>query len=236
MYETITNPSTNRKVLLNSKLGKSILSKYIQNAGGRGKVYIASMKRGVEQPKLPPNTIKLNVTSAQLKENLDRKAFSPMTAIEGGYKGFLNFEGYWQSGKVFEGIPEQSVKKFWREKKDAGRKYPGSTGKRVLYAKFHDIDKKYDYITSRKEVYIPQYYALIQNNERLAYWKQKVEEGNNIAIYDFDGPHNEDRSNSIMEVTNELLRNKVNDPRFPFGHGYIISGILAGINVCDYIN
>ena len=111
-------------------------------------------------------TLKLNVTSAQLKENLDRKAFSPMTAIEGGYKGFLNFEGYWQSGKVFEGIPEQSVKKFWREKKDAGRKYPGSTGKRVLYAKFHDIDKKYDYITSRKEVYIPQYYVLIKNNER----------------------------------------------------------------------
>jgi len=42
----------------------------------------------------------INVTSAQGKENPNRKAFSPMTEIEGGYKGYYCFENYWQAGKV----------------------------------------------------------------------------------------------------------------------------------------
>ena len=36
-----------------------------------------------------------------------------MTPVEGGYKGFYNFEAFWQSGKVFEGIQEEDVKKYW---------------------------------------------------------------------------------------------------------------------------
>ena len=52
-----------------------------------GKVYIASMNlRGAWATKLDPDSITLNVTSAQGKLNLNRLAFSPMTEIPGGYK------------------------------------------------------------------------------------------------------------------------------------------------------
>jgi hypothetical protein len=37
------------------------------------------------------NPIKINVTSAQAKTSQNRLAFSPMTPIENGYKGYWNF-------------------------------------------------------------------------------------------------------------------------------------------------
>ena len=50
----------------------------------RGKVYIASMNlRGSRAIKLDPESLNLNVTSAQAKLSLDRRDFSPMTPIEG---------------------------------------------------------------------------------------------------------------------------------------------------------
>ena len=77
----------------------------------RGKVYIASMNlRGARGVKLDPESLNLNVTSAQAKLSLDRRDFSPMTPIEGGYKGYWNFESRWQSGKIFEGLDEKVVK------------------------------------------------------------------------------------------------------------------------------
>jgi hypothetical protein len=42
----------------------------------------------------------VNVTSCQGKLNKNRRDFSPMTFIEGGYKGYSNFEAFWQAGKV----------------------------------------------------------------------------------------------------------------------------------------
>ena len=81
----------------------------------RGKIYIASMNlRGVRAVKLDPTSINLNVTSAQAKLSLDRRDFSPMTPIEGGYMGYWNFESRWQSGKIFEGIDEKVTKAWWK--------------------------------------------------------------------------------------------------------------------------
>ena len=70
-----------------------------------------------------PDHIKINVTSAQGKTNKNRLAFSPMTEIVNGYKGFWNFESYWQSGKVFEDIPETTVKNYWRQLKEPSAAY-----------------------------------------------------------------------------------------------------------------
>ena len=63
-----------------------------------GKIYIASMNmRGKWSEPCVKNTIKINVTSAQAKTNKNRIDFSPMTEINNGYKGYWNFESYWQS-------------------------------------------------------------------------------------------------------------------------------------------
>ena len=43
-------------------------------------------------------------TETQSKKSKYRLAFSPMTPIKGGYKGYYCFENYWQSGKVIEGM------------------------------------------------------------------------------------------------------------------------------------
>jgi hypothetical protein len=37
-----------------------------------------------------------------------------------------------------------------------------------------------------------------------------------------------------LEVTQEMLMEKINDTRFPFGHGYVVAAWLAGLEPKDY--
>lgn len=198
-----------------------------------GKIYIASMNmRGKWGTPIDPSATKVNVTSAQGKTNKNRRDFSPMTEVEGGYKGFWNFESYWQSGKVFEDIPHEKSLQWWLNVKEAKRRYPNSKGKKVLHAVWDN--KQYDYVSSRKKIYVPEYLDLICNREMLQFWKKKYEEGEDLIIYDFDGPRTIDGDVSCEELTKELLIEKINDTRFPFGHGYIVGSAIAGIEHEEY--
>ena len=163
----------------------------------RGKIYIASMNlRGARGVKLDATSLNLNVTSAQAKLSLDRRDFSPMTPIEGGYMGYWNFESRWQSGKIFEGIDEKVTKAWWKAQLAPKRRYPKGKGKKILCARFEGYEDRgdMDYATARKEVYCKEYYDLIKDRERVKYWKSVLDRGQNITIYDFDGPRNEDTS------------------------------------------
>lgn len=191
--------------------------------------------RGARAEPILDNSIKINVTSAQAKTSKDRIDFSPMTEIVNGYKGYWNFESYWQSGKVYEDIPIEQTKKWWKALKEPKRRYPNSKGKKVLYALFDDHDEKMDYITSRKQVYVPEYYELVKNREMISYWKTMLNKGHNLIIYDFDGPRTIDGDVLCLELTIKLLIEKINDPQFPFGHGYIVAGCIAGIYPNQYI-
>lgn len=55
-----------------------------------------------------------------------------------------------------------------------------------------------------------------------------------VIIYDFDGPRDEDRAPLCLSLTLELLHEKINDPRHPFGHGYIVGALLADIPLTAY--
>jgi len=212
-----------------------------------GKVYIISLPgRGKGKHIEPPvGCLKLNVTSAQATLNKNRRDFSPMTYVDGSYKGFANFESFWQSGKVFEEIDEEKAMKFWKnvgKAKKSGergapkRRYPGSKGKKVLYAKFPGFEnQEMDYVTSRKEVYVPFYEEMIKKREMTLYWKSLVEGGQDVAVYDYDGPRSEDGSEAAAEVTMELLKEKINDTRFPFGHGYVVAAHISGHNLAEII-
>jgi hypothetical protein len=201
-----------------------------------GKVFIASMNLRGEWAPSPYGTVKVNVTSAQGSANKNRRDFSPMTAVDGGYEGFWNFEAFWQSGKVFEGISEEKVKSFWHKVSEAKRRYPGSKGKKVLYAHFEDIpDEKMDYVTSRKKVYVPRYFDLMKDKEMALFWKEQVEAGKDIVVYDFDGPRTMDGGVTCVEVTKEMLCEKINDTNFPFGHGYIVAAWLKGMSPDSYL-
>ena len=203
----------------------------------RGKVHIASMNlRGSRAFPIDANSLKLNVTSAQRTLSLDRRDFSPMTPVEGGYKGYWNFESWWQSGKIFEGIDEKTVKNWWKSQKEPKRRYPKGKGKKILCARFEGYEDKGDmnYVTARKTVYVKEYYDLIKDRERTLYWKKMVDEGQDVTIYDFDGPRNEDGSVTCLELNIELLREKIEDIKFPFGHGYVVGCILAGIEISEF--
>jgi hypothetical protein len=200
----------------------------------KGKIYIASMNlRGARAVPIDANSLKLNVTSAQRTLSLDRRDFSPMTPIEGGYKGYWNYESRWQSGKIFEGIDEKMSKSWWKAQTKPKRRFPKGKGKTILCARFEGYEDKgdMDYVTARKTVYVNEYYDLIKNRERTLYWKKLLEEGQNITIYDFDGPRTEDKGVTCLELNEDLLRDKINDLKFPFGHGYVVACALTGIDL-----
>ena len=201
-----------------------------------GKVYVASMNMRGKWADEIEKSIKVNVTSAQGKNSKNRLAFSPMSEIENGYKGYWNFESYWQSGKVYQDIPFERTQKWWKELKEPKRRYPRSKGKKVLYAVFDNFEENMDYITSRKKIYVPEYYNLIKNKEQLLYLQNKLENGNNITIYDFDGPRTDDGDIMCLELTTNLLINKLNDVKYPFGHGYIVAATINNIMPESYIN
>ena len=161
-----------------------------------GKVYIASMNMRGKWADRPDDVIIVNVTSAQSKTSPYRRDFSPMTPISGSYNGFLNFEAYWQSLKVYEGVPHEKSIKWWKEQTLPKRRYPGGKGRKVLYA--IENDEKYDYITSRKKIYVPKYFKLMKDTESVIKLKNLVEQGKNIVIYDFDESLVEMRENHYV--------------------------------------
>ena len=201
-----------------------------------GKVYIASMNLRGSWAKAPEKALKLNVTSAQGTANKNRRDFSPMTFLDGGYEGFGNFEAFWQSGKVFEDVDPKKVETFWKKvniETGPKRRFPGSKGKKVLYALFNK--EKMDYVTSRKKVYVPRYHGLMKEKEMALEWREKVKSGKDVVVYYFDGPREEDGSVTCVEVTLELLKEKINDTRFPFGHGYVVASFLKNIELGEFI-
>jgi hypothetical protein len=72
---------------------------------------------------------------------------------------------------------------------------------------------------------------LIKDRERVKYWNKLLDEGKNITIYDFDGPRNEDKSVTCLELTEELLKEKVKDLNVPFGHCYVVGMLLSGMDL-----
>lgn len=203
--------------------------------GEPGNVYVAAMNlRGKRAPK-PEGATSVNATSCQRKDNKDRRDFSPMTEIDGRYKNYWNFESYWQSGKVFEGIPHNISQTWWKQVKIPKRRYPKGKGKQVLYARFDHINEDLPYVESRKRVYVPEYYNMIKDREQTQYWRRKVLEGNDIVVYDMDGPRTEDGEPITLPVTLDMLKDKIEYTRFPFGHGYVVAATFAGITPDQYI-
>jgi len=128
------------------------------------------------------------------------------------------------------------VETFWKKvniETGPKRRYPGSKNKKVLYALFNN--EKMDYVTSRKKVYVPRYHELMKEKEMALKWKETIHKGKDVVVYDFDGPRELDGSVTCVEVTVDLLKEKINDTRFPFGHGYVVASFLKNIELGEFI-
>ena len=181
----------------------------------------------------PDGAMVLNVTSCQKKDNKNRLAFSPMGQKE--YRGFYNFEAYWQSGKRYEGVDAEKVVKWWKNIKTPKRRFPGKH--KVVCAEWDGTE--YDYVESRKCVYIPCYYNMVKDDEdameMVQYWQEQLENGRDVVIYDFDGPRN-DGEVACEKVSKKLLRKKLKDTSSPFGHGYVVAMLIKGYRVKNLVN
>jgi hypothetical protein len=215
----------------------------------KGKVYIMSVKRGISWPEKrfkvidnlggPNKVLQVNVTSQNVKY---RNTFSPMLIPESGnYKnGFYCFENWYQSGKVLKDIPRDERLSWWKNQTKGFRKYPKTdfSVNPVIHTQWEEFgDKTFDYIESRKIAYVPEYWKLINDKEQFLQLKSDVENGMNIIVIDQDGPYSiEKREPTIEDINIELLRNKINYTRDPFGHGYIVAAGLLNIDINQFIN
>jgi hypothetical protein len=75
----------------------------------------------------------------------------------------------------------------------------------------------------------------MKEKEMALQWKEKVKKGKDVVVFDFDGPREKDGSVTCVEVTLELLKEKINDTHFPFGHGYVVASFVKGIELSEFI-
>ena len=210
-----------------------------------GTVYIAAknMRGAWAVRPLGAAALVVDVTSAQAKTSLNRVAFSPMHmkpysdptgAVDSTRTVFPNFEAFWQSGKKFKDVTREKVVKFWTSIDKPKRRYPGSKRFEVEHAQW-GTGPRMGYAESRKQVYVPLYHDLIKDSERTVALRKAVQNGQDVVIYDFDGPRDDDGTPLCLPVTAALLRDKIEDVRTPFGHGYVVAALLAGVDPSEFI-
>ena len=221
-----------------------------------GKVYICSkVKRGVKgsAPKhagANDTTRYVDVTSAQPTTSAYRRAFSPMDMSLGVYHApdghtYACFENYWQSLKHFPGRPHAADKAWWRNEQLPHRRLRKVDPTTCLYSSDETRfpGQVFDYVESRKAIYVPDYIETkLHTNfaqSELGYIRGWVNAGYDVVVKDYDGPRSADADTHgaprIEEVTADLLRDKINDTAFPFGHGYVVAAEILEIPKEDYI-
>jgi len=84
------------------------------------------------------------------------------------------------------------------------------------------------YVESRKEVYVPEYAALIRDSPAIRAIGALLDAGTDVLILDNDAPP-KTRWPEGREMTQALWDEAIDDPSLPFGHGYVVAGLLAGI-------
>jgi hypothetical protein len=205
----------------------------------------------------------INATSGSMNKinGVSAKQLSPMylgPVVEKdifGVDGLTSktFENYWQAGKIFKELGHVSedgtITEEWFKFRDYGYnkekgdrhpkgtkskevKYVGANGKKY-YKYYTAISSCYmnnvlDYIPSRKLIYAPVYAWLVCKTPAFIELKKQVDNGLKVQILDFDilpGSH---------KITLEFLKERINDPSTPFGHSYVLSGLLAGITPDQY--
>lgn len=90
------------------------------------------------------------------------------------------------------------------------------------------LGQRLSYIESRKLIYAPVYACLVKQTAIYQALMEKVAQGQSYQVLDLDV------RTSKSPVTVELLRKEINNPKAPFGHGYVMAGLLAGIDPEEY--
>lgn len=218
----------------------------------RGRVYIRSkVQRGVRgtapsHEEACITTKYVDVTSAQPRANLNRRAFSPMH-MENGHTyhapdghDYGCYEHYWQSLKHFPGRPHMVDKVWWRNRTVPKRRLGGVNPATCLYAadETRFPGEVFNYVESRKKFYVPDYTAKLNGSALAREAFQEIDHwlwaGYDVVVQDYDGPRDAAGAPLIEELTVDLLRDKIEDTTFPFGHGYVVAAKILAIPAWEY--
>ena len=103
-----------------------------------------------------------------------------------------------------------------------------------------DMTKQLDYVTSRKEIYLPVYSGLVRSKPQYKNLLRDLRMGQDIIILEVDGPHQESLDyyrkkhgtgptfieDGSMLCDPDSLRIMLNDTKHNFGHGYCLAWCL----------
>ncbi len=173
--------------------------------------------------KAPDGYVRIDVTSHNKpwRPYLSPFYLGPVPLPDGGQARVM--ENAWQFSKVYADMADADgnpTKKFfeWREwgcNESRAHRHPHE-GK-PLYAYWGGA--RYGYIDARKHILIPIYYNCVLNNRKgFDTLAQKLSEGYNIALADFDGYDHKAKGMTYEDV--------VNYPGHVMGHGHILAMML----------
>lgn len=123
----------------------------------------------------------------------------------------LNMENAWQYSKVYKchlnDNGSLNINKYfkwalkgWNNK--TAIRYPMNKGAKAEYSFFNG--KKYDYISARKNIYIPLYAKSVVKTDAFKRLNEMYNKNNNLVLFDFDGY--EISCLSIAQVINNEYR------------------------------
>lgn len=154
------------------------------------------------------------------------------------YEGIIakNLENAWQFSKVYAEFADDNknpteqyfkwAKKGWSD--NYAHRYANGKGNIPLYSfwKTYNQDKniweehRWDYVTARKNIYFPLYAKAIITTKVFSQIKERLKNGEKIALWDFDGYDHASRKMSYEDV--------VNSPKYKCGHAFVLYGLLIG--------
>jgi hypothetical protein len=155
----------------------------------------------------------------------------PIPLYEGKFA--QNLENAWQFSKVykeFADVNNQPTQKYfnwaiqgWTD--SYAHRYPNGKGAIPLYSYWKVledgkwVEKFWGYVDARKNIYFPLYAKAIVKTSAYQQLSQRLENGENIALWDFDGYDHAARNMTYEDV--------VNSPKYKCGHAFVIYGLLT---------
>lgn len=147
-----------------------------------------------------------------------------------------NMENAWQFAKVYKEFADEDskptqayfewAKKGWND--SYAHRYANGKENIPLYSYWKTLntetnvweEHKYDYVTARKNIYFPLYAKAVVKSAGFKELKDRLTNGEKIALWDFDGYDHAARNMSYEDV--------VNSSKYKCGHAFVLYGLLTG--------
>ncbi|WP_196894944.1 DUF6939 family protein [Aureivirga marina] len=173
-------------------------------------IFIISKRRKLDNIRKEfPNAEIIDVTSKASLPYLKFSPFYPIKNIPVPFsKGYFSasVEGIWQGLKVFENHPID-MQKFENQKMKSLKRTVRKFGKTIGHQKGINSEELLDYISARKEIYIPTYTWILENKlQKEIKLLQNLHKEKDLVFLDYDV--NEDVNNTIKPLSHASILKK----------------------------